>query len=112
MYQFSVSLRCFTLAGGASQCARMKQTIENQEPPGAVLLFIYRGQIVFEEAYGYADRGNTKRLPRTDDIFNLASTSRREATTVAMTLLNTGKIGLLAEVRFTSEAIFFKTSRN
>lgn len=72
---------------------RMQRAIDGGELPGAVVLFIHRGEIVFEEAYGFADR-EAKRSQRTNDIFNMASTSKPEAMTTIMTLVADGKVSL------------------
>jgi CubicO group peptidase (beta-lactamase class C family) len=71
----------------------MQRAIDSGELPGAVVLFIHHGEIVFEEAYGYADL-EAKRPQRTNDIFNMASTSKPEAMAVIMTLVDQGKISL------------------
>jgi CubicO group peptidase (beta-lactamase class C family) len=73
--------------------ARMQRAIDTGELPGAVVLFTHHGEIVFEEAYGYADL-EAKRPQKTDDIFNMASTSKPEAMTVIMTLVDQGKVAL------------------
>ncbi len=73
--------------------ARMQRAVDSGELPGAVVLFIHHGEIVFEESYGYSDL-EAKRPQRTDDIFNMASTSKPEAMTVIMTLVDQGKLSL------------------
>jgi CubicO group peptidase (beta-lactamase class C family) len=73
--------------------ARMQRAIDSGELPGAVVLFMHRGEIVFEEAYGYADI-EAERKQKVDDIFNMASTSKPEAMAVIMTLVDRGTISL------------------
>ena len=73
--------------------ARMLKAINDQELPGAIVLFIKDGAVVFEEVYGYADR-EAKREQRIDDLFNLGSTSKPLAMTTVMTQIAAGKINL------------------
>lgn len=73
--------------------ARLQQAIANQELPGAVVLFVHNGAVVFEEAHGFADR-ERRRPQRTDDLFNLGSTSKPLAMTAVMTQVADGKFSL------------------
>ena len=89
----SAPLHALASEGPTAIRTRMQRAVQDGELPGAVVLFIHRGDIVFEEAYGYADR-EAKRDQRVDDIFNMASTSKPEAMTTIMTLVADGKISL------------------
>jgi len=73
--------------------ARMIRAINDQQLPGAIVMFIKDGNVVFEEVYGYADR-EAGREQRIDDLFNLGSTSKPLAMTAVMTQVAAGKIKL------------------
>lgn len=82
-------------SGGGTEAirARMQQAITNKELPGAVVLFMHNGVVVFEEAYGFANL-ESKRPQRVDDLFNLGSTSKPLAMTTIMTQIAEGKLSL------------------
>lgn len=63
--------------------------------PGAVVLLVKNGQVIFHKAYGHHTYKNDARPVRTDDIFDLASVTKVSATTqVVMELYDKGSLRL------------------
>ncbi|MHC4995760.1 MAG: serine hydrolase domain-containing protein [Planctomycetota bacterium] len=60
---------------------------------GGSLLLLHHGQLIFNEAYGYAEL-TTQRPFTTDTAANLASTSKPHTSTLIMTLVEDGLIDL------------------
>src|SRR5438552_1457660 len=71
----------------------MQQAIARHELPGAIILVVHRGQIVFRHAYGFRSR-QPKETPMTlDTLFDLASLTKPIATaTSLMILVERGKV--------------------
>lgn len=91
--QPQTSVPAATGEGADAIRARLQRAINDKELPGAVVMFIQGGKVVFEEVYGYADR-EAKREQRIDDLFNLGSTSKPLAMTTVMTQVEKGYISL------------------
>lgn len=71
----------------------VKQAVDKQEIPGAVLLVAYHGKIVRQEAFGLADVEG--QVPfRLDTICWLASITKPVTVAAAMKLVDQGKLGL------------------
>lgn len=73
--------------------AALQQLIREQQLPGMVALVARRGQIVYHQAFGYADP-QAQRPYRTDDIFRIASMTKAITATAAMLLYEEGKFDL------------------
>ena len=71
----------------------IRQAIDDNILPGAVLHVSHKGHSVFQKAFGMANR-ETGRPQCMDDLFYLGSTSKPLAVTSILTLVNEGKIGL------------------
>src|SRR5438876_7707946 len=71
----------------------MQQAIARHELPGAIIIVVHRGQIVFRHAYGFRSR-QPKETPMTlDTLFDLASLTKPIATaTSLMILVERGKV--------------------
>ena len=64
---------------------------EREEVPGFVVAIAHKGQIIMNEAYGYADLEKKAKLT-TNHIFRIASHSKTFTATALMQLQEQGKI--------------------
>ncbi len=71
----------------------LKQSIENNQIPGAVALIARNGKIVYHKAFGKADNESGRTLKR-DDIFRIASQTKAITSTAVMMLWEEGKFRL------------------
>lgn len=75
--------------------AAVTQALEDQRAPGAVVLVLRQGKIVFRKAYGYRQLLPTREAMTVDTVFDLASLTKPIATgTAIMLLIEEGKLGL------------------
>src|SRR5687768_11049802 len=68
----------------------MEKEIQEKRIPGAAVLLIKKGQILYNKAFGYADI-ESKRPMKTDDIFRIASQTKAITSVAAMLLWEEGK---------------------
>jgi CubicO group peptidase (beta-lactamase class C family) len=68
----------------------IEKEIHENRIPGASVLLIKKGQIVYNKAFGYADI-ESKRPMKTDDIFRIASQTKAITSVAAMMLWEEGK---------------------
>jgi len=68
----------------------LEKEIKENHIPGASVLLIKKGQVVYNKAFGYADI-ESKRVMRTDDIFRIASQTKAVTSVAAMLLWEEGK---------------------
>lgn len=73
--------------------AKIKKQVESGEAPSVVVLVSKNGKIIWEEAFGWADR-ERKVIATSQTVYPLASTSKSITSTVLMTLAQKGKINL------------------
>lgn len=71
----------------------MRQAVEKEEIAGGSFLVAHKGEIIFREAFGYADI-ESKRPFTTDELLPIASVSKPFMASVTMALVNRGKLGL------------------
>lgn len=71
----------------------MKAYVESSKLPGLVAILIRNGQVVYHQAYGYADVSSRKPMQK-DHIFRIASMSKAITATAVMMLYEEGKFGL------------------
>ncbi|MAG85836.1 MAG: hypothetical protein CMB97_00260 [Flavobacteriaceae bacterium] len=71
----------------------IQKHIKQKHIPGGAALVIQDGKIIYENAIGYADVENGKKL-KTDDIFRIASQSKALTSLAAMMLWEEGKFFL------------------
>jgi CubicO group peptidase (beta-lactamase class C family) len=71
----------------------IQNAIDRNTLPGAVILATHRGQTIYEEAFGLADKrgGRTHQM---DDLFYLGSTSKPLLATSILSLIRKGKLAL------------------
>jgi CubicO group peptidase (beta-lactamase class C family) len=81
---------------GFQEVARvLRQGVEAERFPGAVLVVGYQGKLVYEEAVGNAALIPSARRMTVDTVFDLASLTKPITTTTAlMLLLDAGRVGL------------------
>jgi uncharacterized protein YbbC (DUF1343 family)/CubicO group peptidase (beta-lactamase class C family) len=73
----------------------MQQALDRGELPGAVILIVHRGEIVFHKAYGLRSKQPAEAPMTTDTVFDLASLTKPLATaTSIMLLVERGKLSL------------------
>jgi uncharacterized protein YbbC (DUF1343 family) len=73
----------------------VSQALEDQRAPGAVVLVLRQGQVVFRKAYGYRQLLPTRERMTIDTVFDLASLTKPIATaTAVMLLIEEGKLRL------------------
>ena len=77
-------------AGPETIRAMLDAAIKDGTLPGAVVLVTYRGQPVFQEAFGWSDI-ERRRSHQVNDYFYLGSTSKPLAATAILTLADAGK---------------------
>lgn len=68
----------------------LQKEIAGNRIPGASVLLIRKGQVVYNKAFGYADI-ESKRKMRTDDIFRIASQTKAITSVAAMMLWEEGR---------------------
>jgi CubicO group peptidase (beta-lactamase class C family) len=68
----------------------IQKEIQDKQIPGACVLLIKKGQVVYNKAFGYADI-ESQRLMKTDDIFRIASQTKAVTSVAAMLLWEEGK---------------------
>ncbi len=68
----------------------INQAIESNGIPGAVVMIVRNGKIVYHQAYGYSDVENKKPLQK-DHIFRIASQTKAIASLAVMMLWEEGK---------------------
>ena len=71
----------------------MRQAVQQEQIAGCSFLVAHRGEIVFREAFGYADL-ESKRPFTTNELCMVASTSKPFLASVIMALVEQGKLGL------------------
>ena len=71
----------------------MRQAVEQEQIAGGSFLVAHKGEIVFREAFGYADI-ESKRPFTTDELIPIASVSKPFLATVLMVLVEQGKLKL------------------
>lgn len=71
----------------------IRDAIESNEIPGAVILVARRGKIVLHQAFGYSDVARTRPL-ETDTLFRMASNSKALTATGILVLAEEGLINL------------------
>jgi CubicO group peptidase (beta-lactamase class C family) len=71
----------------------LKALVDKNTLPGFVAIVTRNGQIVYHEAYGYADN-TSKRTMKTDDIFRIASMSKAITSAAVLMLFEEGKFSL------------------
>lgn len=75
--------------------AVVQQAIDRDELPGAVIVVLHQGKVVFRKAYGLRAREPVRIVMTLDTLFDLASLTKPIATATAiMLLLEQGKVGL------------------
>ncbi|MEM8584670.1 MAG: serine hydrolase [Bacteroidota bacterium] len=78
---------------------RVSWALRRRTTPGAQLLVMHEGQIIFEKAYGHHDY-RRRRSVGNDDLYDLASVTKAAATSLAvMHLYDKGKIFLQSRVK-------------
>ncbi len=68
----------------------IEKEIQENRIPGASVLLIKKGQIVYNKAFGYADIESKRRM-KTDDIFRIASQTKAITSVAALLLWEEGK---------------------
>lgn len=71
----------------------MRQSVEQGRVAGGSFLVAHKGEIVFREAFGYADI-ESKRPFTTDELLPIASVSKPFMASVVMVLVEQGKVNL------------------
>jgi len=71
----------------------MHQAIQQEQTAGCSFLIAHKGEIVFQEAFGYADI-ESKRLFTTEEVLPIASVSKPFLASVIMVLVEQGKLNL------------------
>jgi uncharacterized protein YbbC (DUF1343 family)/CubicO group peptidase (beta-lactamase class C family) len=73
----------------------MQAAIDKGRPPGAVVVVVRQGKIVFHKAYGWRSKQPTEERTTVDTLFDMASLTKPIATaTSVMILLEQGKLKL------------------
>src|SRR5947209_1135432 len=71
----------------------VKQAIDHGDLPGAVVLVVHRGEVVFQRAYGLRGKQPAETPMKSDTLFDLASLTKPIATaTSLMILVERGKV--------------------
>ncbi len=76
----------------------LQQNVDSQWIAGAVALVMRDGHVVYERAFGWADR-EARRPMRTDHIFRIASQTKALTSVAAMMLVEEGRLTLGTQVR-------------
>ena len=71
----------------------MRQAVQQEQIAGCSFLVAHKGEIVFREAFGYADI-ESKRPFTTDELIPIASVSKPLMASVLMVLVEQGKVNL------------------
>jgi len=71
----------------------IRQAVEQEQIAGGSFLVAHKGELVFREAFGYADR-ESKRPFTTDELCPIASVSKPFLASVLMVLVEQGKLKL------------------
>ncbi|HEC04403.1 MAG TPA: hypothetical protein ENI81_12790, partial [Phycisphaerales bacterium] len=71
----------------------MRQAVEKEEIAGGSFIVAHKGEIIFREAFGYADI-ESKRPFTTDELLPIASVSKPFMASVIMALVDQGKLNL------------------
>ena len=71
----------------------MRQAVQQDQIAGSSFLVAHKGEIVFREAFGYADI-ESKRPFTTDELLPIASVSKPFMASVVMVLVEQGKVNL------------------
>jgi len=74
--------------------ARIAADAEAGRIPGAVVLVARRGQIAWQQAFGFEDGDSRTRPMRIDSVFRLAAMTRPMVAVVAMRMLEQGRLAL------------------
>ncbi len=78
--------------------ARLREAVEKDRIPGAVIAVADRRQTVWEEAFGFADRA-AGRPQLADDIFFIASSTKPLAATTIFLMAEAGRLTLDARLK-------------
>src|SRR5438105_1060331 len=65
----------------------VEQAIEHGDMPGAVVLVVHRGQVVFRKAYGSRSKQPAETPMTPDTVFDLASLTKPVATATSLLIL-------------------------
>lgn len=76
----------------------MAAEMKKQQVPGAVLIFVQDGRVVFQKGYGFADVERSKRVDPETTIFPIASITKVFTGTAVVQLADRGKLDLDADV--------------
>lgn len=71
--------------------------VEEGSPPSAAVAVVHRGEIVYENAFGYGDIGKQHRVT-TRSVYNLYSLSKIATAVAVMQLVEEGKVSLEDDV--------------
>jgi len=74
-------------------CKRFQEGVDRKAIPGGSLMIVHGGQVIFSEAFGWADI-ETKRPFTTNDLCRLASVTKPHTATVIVMLADHGKLSL------------------
>lgn len=72
--------------------------MKNGDVPGAAIVVVNQGRVVFARGYGYADVGQKIPVSATTTLFRIASVSKVLTYTAVMQLVEQGKIDLDADI--------------
>lgn len=71
--------------------AVFNQYVDDGRLPGAVLLVLHDGRVVYEKSFGWADKESSRKMTN-DALFRIASQSKAITAAAAMILVEEGKI--------------------
>ncbi|MEM7474972.1 MAG: serine hydrolase domain-containing protein, partial [Planctomycetota bacterium] len=71
----------------------VRNAVEDNEIPGAVILVARQGQVILHEAFGYRDLDRSKPMQK-DALFRMASNSKAITAAGILTLVEDGKLEL------------------
>src|SRR5690554_2685201 len=73
--------------------AAVSAAVAKGNPPGAVVLVLHRGEVVYHKAFGLRSKAPAEAVMTTDTVFDLASVTKPVATaTSVMLLIEQGKL--------------------
>src|SRR5262245_60726521 len=75
----------------------LQQYVDDNRIPGAVALVLRDGKLVYEKAFGWADKEAGRKMT-VDTIFRIASQTKAITSTAVLALVEDGKIGLTEPV--------------
>ena len=81
----------FTAAGLELLGAVLRADVDGAAIPGAVALIVHRGDVVYHEAFGYADRTLQQPMQR-DSVFRIASMTKPLTNVAALMLMERGRL--------------------